>query len=201
MQFMVNYDSLPGQIRPDLALAEGFNGKIFLKGTIHELGHAFGLPHLGPDISLGLGNSLMGPTTAAYEGRKGPQPEKVYLGDAAAAMLWKHRVFTGVTTNAFALPRVKLEDYKAAFDRASKTITVSGKLVTDQPAHSVVLIDDQGKPNDEYWRQSHAVRIDPSGGFRIPIARPPHVSGHYQILFCFDNGNASVTADCGWISG
>ena len=39
---MVNYDTIPGEIRPDLGLAEGFNLEYFLKATIHESwGHAF----------------------------------------------------------------------------------------------------------------------------------------------------------------
>src|SRR5258706_6151682 len=79
---MVNYDTIPGEIRPDLSLVTGFNGEFFLKGAIHELGHAFGLPHVGPDLELGLGNSLMGPTTAEYVRRKLPKSDQVYLSES-----------------------------------------------------------------------------------------------------------------------
>jgi hypothetical protein len=190
---VVNYDSLPGHVRPDLALAEGFNGEIFLKGTIHELTHAFGVPHLGPDTNLALGNSLMGPTTAEYKKRNGPHPEKVYLGNATAAMLWKHPIFRGSADNVSTLPSVKLADYKAACDSACDTITISGRVVADQPAHSVVLIDDQGKPRDQYWCRNQAVRLNSDGTFQMRIVQPAHVNGHYRIFFCFDNG--LVTGD------
>jgi hypothetical protein len=190
---MANYDSTPGEIRSDFGLAEGFNGKYFLKGTIHELGHALGLPHTGPDLSLGLGNSLMGPTTAEYKARKGPNPEQVYLNESSAAMLWKHPLFSGIPMNGVHLPSVKLVDYKPVFDRTNDTVTISGKLVSDQTAHSVVLIDDLGRPGDEYWVQSHTARIGPGGVFQININKPAKVNGQYQIVFCFDNG--FVTGD------
>jgi hypothetical protein len=185
---IVNYDSLAGEIQPDQGLAAGFNGKYFLKGTIHELGHAFGLPHLGPDVALGLGNSLMGPTTAAYSAQDGPKPEQVYLTASAAAMLWKHPAFSGVSTNKISLPLVELADYKAVYDRSSNCINISGRLISNQSAHSVILIDDQGRPQDEYWVQSFVGRIGIQGDFQIKINNPAKVNGHYQILFCFNNG-------------
>jgi hypothetical protein len=190
---MVNYDTVPGEIRTDLGLAEGFNGEYFLKGTIHELGHAFGLPHLGPDVSLGLGNSLMGPATVVYARRHYPKPEQIYLCDASAAMLWKHPIFAGGENDASHLPTIKLVDCGATYNQPTNTVTVSGKIVADQHAHSVVLIDDKGKPNDQYWCQGHAARIDPNGAFQITIKNPAKVDGRYRILFCFDNG--IVTGD------
>ena len=190
---IVNYDTLAGEIQPSQGLAEGFNGRYFLKGTIHELGHAFGLPHLGPDATLALGNSLMGPTTAAYAARKYPKPEQVYLSASAAAMLWKHPAFSGASTNEIHLPAVKLADYKTIFDKNSNCIDISGRLISDQTAHSVVLLDDQGRPKDEYWVQSFVGRIGTGGVFQIKIKNPTRVSGHYRILFCFDNG--LVTGD------
>ncbi|HWH70225.1 MAG TPA: hypothetical protein VNT26_12630 [Candidatus Sulfotelmatobacter sp.] len=190
---MVNYDTVPGEIRSDLGLAEGFNGEFFLKGTIHELGHAFGLPHLGPDLALGLGNSLMGPTTAVYARRNCPKPEQVYLCEASAAMLWKHPVFSGRAMDGVRPASVKLVDYKPVFNRTDDTVTIFGKLITDRPVHSAVLIDDLGRPNDPYWCQSHAARLGAGGTFQIKITKPARASGHYRILFCFDNG--LVTGD------
>ncbi len=190
---MVNYDSLPGKIRPDQALAEGFNGQVFLKGMIHELGHAFGLPHIGPDLALDMGNSLMGPTTAAFTRRNCPKPEKVYLSEPSAAMLWKHPVFSGAAMDRFRPPSVKLVDYRAVFEEREDAISISGKLITDQPAHSVVLLDDLGRPKDLYWCHGYAARIGSDGLFQIKIPRPPRNAGQYRILFCFDNG--LVTGD------
>ena len=61
------------------------------------------------------------------------------------------------------------------------------------PAHSVVVLDDLGQPDDAYWYRSHVARIAPDGTFRVAIDHPARVDGHFRILFCFDNG--TVTGD------
>jgi hypothetical protein len=185
---VVNYDTIPGEIRPDLGLAEGFNLEYFLKGTIHELGHAFGLPHVGPDPSLGKGNSLMGPVYSACVEREFPHCDQTYLSESSAAMLWKHPIFSGVIHRS-----VKLVDYKALHDRTDDSVTISGKLIADHRADSVILIDNRGRPDDEYWFQSYSARIATDGTFRIKIRQPAKADGTYRILFCFDNG--IVTGD------
>lgn len=191
---MVNYDSIAGDIRPDLGLAEGFNAEFFLKGCIHELGHAFGLPHIGPDVFLGLGNTLMGPTTAAYTQRKLPHPEKVYLDEASAAMLWKHPFFSGSAKDRSLRPTVKMTGYKAVFVETNDSVIISGRLVASLPAHSVVIMDDQGRPRNEYWFRGYVARISPNGDFQVNIPKPPRAGkGEYWILFCFDNGAVTGT--------
>ncbi len=188
---IVNYDSLPGEIRPDLNPSSGFNAESFLKGTIHELGHAFGLPHIGPDPALGLGNSLMGPNNDVYAQRKYPGADLAYLTEASAAMLWKHPVFSGTTKDRQRQPAVKLVDYKPAYGKKSDRVTLAGRVVADAPAHSVVVLDDLGKPGDDYWHRSHVARIKPDGTFRVAVDRPAHAGGHFRIFFCFDNGMVS----------
>ena len=88
---------------------------------------------------------------------------------------------------------VRLADYKAAYDAKADVVTISGRLIADRAAHSVVLIDNHGRPDDEYWFQSYSARLDPSGAFRLQIDKPTKADGWYRILFCFDNG--IVTGD------
>jgi hypothetical protein len=185
---LVNYDTIPGEIRPDLGLAQGFNADYFLKGTIHELGHALGLPHIGPDPSLRMGNSLMGANMDAYLERKQPDPDRVYLTEASAAMLWKHPVFSGTAKDRQRQPGVKLVAYRPTYSRASDRITLAGRLASDTPAHSVVVLDDLGRPGDEYWHRSHVGRIADDGTFRVAIDHPARADGHFRVVFCFDNG-------------
>jgi hypothetical protein len=147
---IVNYESLPGEVHPDQGLNLGFNAEVYLKGTIHKLGHALGLPHIGPDIALGLGNSLMGPNNSVYAERKHPHPNGVYLTEAEAAMLWEHPVFSGSTKDRQRQPSVRLVDYKPSYQGRSKQIILAGKLHSDVSAHSIVVHDDLGKPEDEY---------------------------------------------------
>jgi hypothetical protein len=190
---LVDYDSTPGEILPDQSLVAGFNGKYFLKGTLHELGHAFGLIHTGPDPELGIGNSLMGPTTVVYEKRTKAKTDHIYLSESSAAMLWKHPFFSGTDTGRAALPRVSVIDYKAGYNAADDRVIISGRLVSDQHAHSAIMTEDLGKPRDQYWVRRHTARIATDGTFQVTINKPPRTDGHYGIVFCFDNG--IVTGD------
>jgi hypothetical protein len=190
---VVNYDTIPGEIRPDLGLEVGFNSEYYLKATVHELGHAFGLSHLGPDTALNLGNSLMGPNVNVYIERRLSHADLVYLDEASAAILWKHPIFSGTTKDRQRQPSVKLVDFKATYSRSSNRIALAGKLVSDMLAHSIIVIDDLGNLGDEYWFRSLAARIARDGTFRVAIDRPARADGHFRILFCFDNG--MVTGD------
>ena len=191
---VVNYDTVPGELRPDLGLNEGFNSEYFLKGTIHELGHALGLPHIGPDPALKMGNSLMGPNQSVYIERKQPNPDRVYLTEASAAILWKHPIFSATTKDRQRQPTsVKLVDYKPAYSRTSNRITLSGKLISDMHAHSVVVFDDRGNAKDVYWYRSYVARIAADGTFRVAIDQPARADGQFRIFFCFENG--SFTGD------
>ncbi|HEV2692063.1 MAG TPA: hypothetical protein VG347_04135 [Verrucomicrobiae bacterium] len=185
---MVNYDTIPGEIRPDLGLDEGFNAQYFLKGSIHELGHAFGLPHAGPDIPLNLGNSLMGPNMDVYAKKEYPHPDHVYLSEASAAMLWKHPVFSGTDRDRVIQPSVKLSDYHARYSQTDDVITLTGKLISDQPAHTVVVTEDPGQHEDDHWFRSHAARLARDGTFTVKFDHPPKSDVHYHIRFCFQNG-------------
>lgn len=153
---MVNYDTIQGEIRSDIGVEQGFNRDYFLKGTIHELGHAFGLPHVGPAPAFGFGNSLMGPNWWVYAERGYPDADQVYLTESSAAMLWKHPVFSGTTKGLFDRTSVKPVDFTPVFlsNQAEDSVTISGKVAADPPAHSVILIDDQGRPNAQYFAKS-----------------------------------------------
>jgi hypothetical protein len=77
-----NFDTTPGRIDPAAPLGSEFLEKIALKGMIHELGHAFQLPHVGPLKRDNAGNTLMGPTHFNYRRVISTGEERVYLSEA-----------------------------------------------------------------------------------------------------------------------
>jgi hypothetical protein len=163
-----------------------------LKGCIHELGHALGLPHIVPRFKERLGNTLMGPNWAEYGRAAGTKEARAYLSAAGAAMLWKHFVFSGTAEHRGVLPSVRVQGYRARYDRARGEIEVTGKLVSDGTAHSVVLTDDA--PNQEdYWRKAYVARLGSDGRFTIRVNEPSRSKGTFRLLFCFENG--ALTGD------
>ena len=190
---MVNYENRPGVISPRMELGVGFHEEFTLKGCIHELGHALGLPHIGPRLKDRLGNTLMGPNMSVYNQILGAKESRVYLSQAAASMLWKHFVFSGTAEHRNDLPSVRVQDFRTRYDRTRGEIEVTGKLESDGKAHSVVLADDATPNQEDYWRKTYVARIGADGRFSIRAREPSRSNGKFRLLFCFENG--SVTGD------
>jgi hypothetical protein len=178
-----------GQIKATDQLGGGFLKQICLKGAVHEFGHALGLPHIGPKDRDKLGNSLMGPVNKAYAARKDDKEQRVYLSHAAAAMLWKHPLFTGTTKDRNLVPTVKLLDFKAPFDRKAHRFNITGKLKSDYGAHSVIVADVPKRSHPGgYWQKMFVGRIAKDGTFSVSINELRATDGELRIFFCFNNG-------------
>ncbi len=181
------YFTNPGTIGINDDLASGLLLDISLKGAIHEFGHALGLPHIGPQDGDDLGNTLMGPNNPAYASKKNPNEPRVYLSKAAAAMLYRHPLFTGTTRNRDRMPRIQISDINAAYDRANKRIEVTGKLKPAGVAHSVV-IGNAAKRVGSYWQKAFVGKIDKDGSFKVHVEELPKTGGVLKIGMCFNNG-------------
>jgi hypothetical protein len=190
---LMNYPTAPGDIRPEDELGGGFLEAIALKGGIHELGHALGLPHIGPNPGKKLGNSLMGPTIENYARQLGRGDRRVYLTEAGAAMLWKHPLFSGTDRDRAVMPSVELKDYRGRYDPRRRLVELVGKLSSNSRAHSVVVIDNMKQKPGTYWMRSYAARLADDGTFRVSVDEPVPSDGQYEIYFCFENG--VVTGD------
>jgi hypothetical protein len=190
---VVNYENRPGAISPRAEMGARAHEDFTLKGCIHELGHALGLPHVGPRLQDRLGNTLMGPNWAEYRRVTGTHEVRAYLSPAEAAMLWKHFVFSGTAEHRDVLPSVRVQGYRARYDRAAGTIEVTGQLVSDGKAHSVVLADDAAPHQEDYWRKAYVARLDGDGRFTVHVREPSRSKGTFRLLFCFENG--ALTGD------
>lgn len=157
------------------------------KAAIHELGHAFGLPHNGPHQSDELGNSLMGPIIRAYQTRY-PDEERVYLTEASAAMLWKHPLFSGTTKDHQVVPRLALTAIEFSQDAERGLITVKGKVESDYKAHSVIVANESRALRSDYWRKCFVGRIAEDGSFEVQVSESDKGDGQLKIVCCFNNG-------------
>lgn len=157
------------------------------KASIHELGHAFGLPHIGPLQNDQLGNSLMGPIVKAYRSRF-PKETRVYLTKASAAMLWKHPLFTGTTKDRELTPKFEIVDFNVTHDKDNGRFIVVGKAVADYPSHSVVVANESSANRSDYWRKCFSTRIAKDNTFRIEIDELDRADGQLVIVCCFNNG-------------
>ena len=177
-----------GPIDLEADLASPALGEAQVKGSMHEFGHALGLPHTGPQLELELGNSLMGPVTRKFREKTGRRDTEVYLAESSAALLQSHPLFRAAAPAEPVPPaRLTIADPQVRENR-NGSFTVSGRLESDLPAHSAVVFD-SGKSNfgGDYWAQSYVGQIDERGQFEVTITNP-YRRGKLYLAFCFDNG-------------
>jgi hypothetical protein len=187
----VNYLNAPGEIRITDELGSPFLVQFALKGAIHELGHAFGLPHVGPLEKQPLGRPLMGANIPNYRKRTGSSETRGYLSQASAAMLWRHPIFSGTARNRGAMPKFNVSGLTATYDAATKSARLRGVLKSDQVAHSAVVFDSVPQVHEAYWQKPYVARVGKDGRFEVNITEPSGRTGTLRILFCFENGAIS----------
>ena len=176
-----------GHLRLEDELGSDEQARIKSKGSIHELGHALGLPHIGPRDGDKFGNSLMGPIIRAYR-RRNPDEKRVYLSEAAAAMLWKHPLFRGSTKDRAITPRFEIKDFRLKYDRESGKLIASGKTVSSYPMHTIVLRNESEATRSAYWTKYFTGRVTADGGFKVEIGELEKTNGLLRIVGCFNNG-------------
>jgi len=177
-----------GEIRTTDELASEFLVELRLKGVIHELGHALGLPHIGPRQRDHLGNSLMGPINKVYFARANPKESRVHLSEASAAMLWKHPLFSGTVKGRDRIPKAQLVEFRANYEKDDDRLIITGKLDSDYSAHSVVMANGSNATPSPYWLKCFVGKVAEDGTFRVEIDKLDCSDGLLKIVFCFDNG-------------
>ena len=188
-----NLDASTGKIDPATPLGEDFLEKIMLKGMLHELGHGFGLPHVGPLKRDAAGNTLMGPTHINYR-RVVPRPEdRVYLSEAEAAMLSRHPAFRGAPDDRGPLPRVEVHDLKCTADAVKKRIVVRGRVSGSKNVSYALVADEAEARPGEYWTKTYVGKVSADGTFEVIVAEPYESKGTLKTWFVFEDG--ALTGD------
>jgi hypothetical protein len=188
-----NLDTSPGKIEVTTLLGADFLEKIALKGMLHELGHAFGLPHVGPLRRDDAGNTLMGPTHANYR-RVMPRPEdRVYLSEAEAAMLARHPAFRGGPDDRGPLPRVETEGLRYVVDATKKSMTIRGTVRGSKRASYALVADESEARPGEYWTKTYVGKVGADGAFEVVLSEPYESRGTLRLWFVFEDG--AMTGD------
>ncbi len=179
----------PGRIRVVAELSDGVLRELKLKGGIHELGHALGLPHIGPRPEDNLGNSLMGPTHFNYARRvKDPKKQRTsHLTEAAAAMLHRHPLFTGETKDRYKQIQLRMTNLSAKMKKG--IMKVSGRFTSNIPAHSAVVCNYTRNTVGPYWQQMYVGKVAKNGTFKVDVGGTGRAKGgKLMIAFCLENG-------------
>jgi len=182
-----NFDTRPGRIDPAAPLGSDFLEKMALKGMIHELGHGFQLPHIGPLRRDNGGNTLMGPTHYNY-GRVIRGERRVYLSEAEAALLANHPAFRGAPDEPVALPRLQVQNLSCAVDSQSAAIVVKGIVRSPQGAVYALVADESDERPGEYWTKTYVGKVGPDGAFEVLVSEPSTSNGTLKTWFAFENG-------------
>ncbi|WP_298859812.1 hypothetical protein [uncultured Gimesia sp.] len=191
----VNYTNLPGEISPADKLAKPFLKELTLKGTIHEFGHALGLPHNGPLVKLDLGMPLMGATIANYRRVMKNREARGYVTEASAAILWKHPLFTGTAHRRYLIPKVEWHAIAVKNDHKKRVAHLTGRITSNIPAHSIIVYDTAPDVRTQYFQKPYVARVEKDGTFDITISEPVSVQakGVFKIVACCENG--TMTGD------
>jgi hypothetical protein len=156
---------------------------------LHELGHGFQLPHIGPLVRDKAGNTLMGPTHFNYRRVVQAEEDRVYLSAAEAALLSNHPAFRGVADRRRqGLPSVEVLDLKYAVDPKQAAIVVRGRVRSSQPAVYALVGDESDAQPGEYWTKTYVAKVAADGGFEVIVSEPAPSGGTLKTWFAFEGG-------------
>jgi hypothetical protein len=183
-----NFDTTPGRIDPAQPLGSDFLEKLTLKGMLHELGHGFQLPHIGPLKRDAAGNTLMGPTHINFRRVAPASEDRVYLCEAEAALFANHPAFRGTVDSRKPLPKVDVENLKYAVNRQNNSFAITGRIRSQpHPVYALVADESDARPG-EYWTKTYVGKISSDGSFEVMVSEPAESSGTLKTWFAFEGG-------------
>ncbi len=161
-------------------------------GIAHELGHGLGLPHSDePPSEKQYGESLMGSGNYTWRGELRNEGKGSYLLDTDAMLLIARPPFTARVRDFDKQPKARIDDLK--FENIEGgLVKVTGKVVTDIPAHAVKLSDDP-PDNSDYNSVAWAVLPDEKTGQFTLTFEPLKAAGEHELRLLLYHVNGRWT--------
>lgn len=166
----------------------GRYNSIFVGGVIHELGHAFGLPHNRerPDEAALFGTALMGAGNRTYGENIRGEGKGSFLTLAHGLRLASHPLFTGSDKGLAEKPVANFSDL--AVRTEGKSIVVTGRIAGTPRVYAVVGYSDPAGGSNYDATTASAV---PGGEERFTLrfsALQAGKLGELRLIACHVNG-------------
>lgn len=169
---------------------------IFVGGTCHELGHAFGMPHNREraDERELWGTALMGSGNRTYGEELRDEGKGSFLTLAHAMKLAVHPGFTGSVRDMNRRPRSRYTSLDLDPIAEGKGVRLTGRIHSDIPVHAVIAyLDPEG--GSDYDARTHVVVPDEDGNFTIDCTAFHGERGQVRLVKVHANGWAQFSAD------
>jgi hypothetical protein len=156
----------PGGYYVDHPVSLGEFNSHYIGGIAHELGHAFGLPHVC-GLKTNPKQSLMGYGNHSYGQELRHEGAGTYLHPASAMLLAHCRSFVGDIPQATARADVSIASLQGQYE--TNTLVIDGAVVSAPPAFGMVAYNQEKGDAGGYDATGWVSRADPQGHFQLRI--------------------------------
>ena len=153
----------------------------YIGGIAHELGHAFGLPHVAGAAGERR-HSLMGDGNHTYGQELRKEGAGSYLHPASALLLARCRALTGDLPGGRTQLKAAFNGLKAAYE--TNTLILDGVLASTPPAFAVIGYNDNKAIAGDYDATGWVAKVDAAGKFELRIGdiRPGSFELRLQVV-------------------
>jgi hypothetical protein len=142
-----------------------FNSE-YIGGIAHELGHAFGLPHVA-GLNSNPKHSLMANGNHTYGDELRDEGAGTCLHPASALLLSHCRSFVGDLPEANVSPTVAFTALRGRYE--TNTLVLDGGIISKPPAFGIIAYNDDKAISGDYDATGWISRVDAGGHFQLRI--------------------------------
>jgi hypothetical protein len=164
----------------------------YIGGVAHEMGHAFGLPHVCQTKAerKTRGNALMGGGNHSYGNQLRGKGNGTFLSPISALFLSRNRYFAGDLPGARDKATCELKELAAAFEGGR--LRISGRLAAVPPARGIAAYDDWVSRPADYDAVGWVGTMEADGRFRLEIDELRRGASQMRFRVAHANGRVST---------